>query len=332
MRSVDWPVDSAGKIFGPARVCADTPVATSVAQFTDASLVGEAARILAHTRPDRDKFPWLKLVQQNKQSVCWTAPCGQRVVVSSSSWLIVLSELEALARPLVFTSMPAKLFRYTIKDGGATVANNVLDEDEDDDHRHHDVFASSSGQFNMAVCRGTRINHPRMIDHWQFGMCAGVHRAKFFIEKMFAHHREMRAAFITVGVGVEEHGCRGVDRSAPFECKWVGKHGWNNYGWNRTWQAGEPCLTHPWEGQQPFQVVDTLGLELDLCGAGTLTAFKNNVRLGVLATGLLAVQRKVDKTFYWVAEIRGPGGSIMIAWDGSTSMYTRAQLLARCVQ
>ena len=40
-----------------------------------------------------------------------------------------------------------------------------------------------------------------------------------------------------------------------------------------------------WEGQQPFEEGDVMGLLLD-CDAGTLTVKKNGVRLGVAFTGL----------------------------------------------
>ena len=57
---------------------------------------------------------------------------------------------------------------------------------------------------------------------------------------------------------------------------------------------GRTAQSREWEGQQGYGVGDTVGLELDLReneiagagGGGTLTAYKNGERLGVIESGL----------------------------------------------
>jgi hypothetical protein len=60
-----------------------------------------------------------------------------------------------------------------------------------------------------------------------------------------------------------------------------------------------------WEGQQPFEKGDVVGLLLD-CDAGTLTVKKNGARLGVAATGLTG-------ELCWVAALLRCGTMVRIA-------------------
>ena len=56
-----------------------------------------------------------------------------------------------------------------------------------------------------------------------------------------------------------------------------------------------------------YCVCDEVGLELDLENGGTLSAFKNGVRLGVLDSGL-------EGEFCWMAELGEPGDALAIQW------------------
>jgi hypothetical protein len=67
------------------------------------------------------------------------------------------------------------------------------------------------------------------------------------------------------------------------------------------WHAGRFCN---WLGRQPFGQGDTLGLLLD-CEAGRLVVYKNNLLLGVAATGLTG-------QLCWAAALGGDRGSVSI--------------------
>ena len=65
---------------------------------------------------------------------------------------------------------------------------------------------------------------------------------------------------------------------------------------------GRTAQSREWEGQQGYGVGDTVGLEWDLRenGAGrggTLTAYKNGERLGVIESGLQVNKRLVGPLF-----------------------------------
>ena len=56
-----------------------------------------------------------------------------------------------------------------------------------------------------------------------------------------------------------------------------------------------------------YSVCDEVGLELDLENGGTLSAFKNGVRLGVIDSGL-------EGEFCWMGEFGEPGDALAIQW------------------
>ena len=54
-----------------------------------------------------------------------------------------------------------------------------------------------------------------------------------------------------------------------------------------------------------YNALDEVALELDLENGGTLSAFKNGVRLGVIDSGL-------EGEFCWMAELGEPGDAVAI--------------------
>ena len=88
----------------------------------------------------------------------------------------------------------------------------------------------------------------------------------------------------------------------------------------RDWPLANPG--GEWAGQQPYEAGDVVELELDLRrgldedlaggGGGTLTAFKNGERLGVMAAGFA---KEPDTEFCWFAQLASVGSFVTLQWS-----------------
>ena len=89
-------------------------------------------------------------------------------------------------------------------------------------------------------------------------------------------------------------------------CNHPAAHMWNSsgYHWQGNSRSGE------WPGQEGYRRGDTVGLLLDVEG-GSLTAFKNGARLGVVVPNE-SVPSLGPGPFHWAVDLSFKGDSVRI--------------------
>ena len=217
------------------------------------------------------------------------------------TWLRILHELDALVQPLRFSTAPAGIALHT---QDLTPYDPMCDTDEGDGRGTTATYYYHRGCFGTATCSLAPMR-------------AGVHAANFRILNCGPRAEAIK-------VGIVKSSARECQRAPPTSIGWRRQVGYfichkaespkyycgasaTENGWGWCGETGSLCHKqhsddgYPggwgqrWDGQQGYDKGDTVGLRLDL-DLGTLTAYKNGTRLGVIATGL-------SGTFCWGVDL-----------------------------
>ena len=187
------------------------------------------------------------------------------------SWLRLARQLEVLSAPLIFDR--AAIGHVVLSAGGARATKTSEDEDE---------FGDSTG-FRAASCGSACV------------LRAGVHFAQFTLvgERAVAMVGIIRPDWdVEEGHSAEEE---------PEHCFY-----WSATG--RRFGGSDEAAPAQWEGMETATGGERIGMLLDMT-SGTMTVYKNDRRLGVMATDL-------SGEFCWAVSLgMQPGTSVQISKD-----------------